>query len=253
MRLQNVLLGLCIVVPLLLAAAVLWRDSEEQYVAMTNLGLRLRVLHQSELDRGQFSQKNWSSWEMVWRPMVVAMQFEAKQAVLRKQGFHLSRPMYEQLSRFAEANIDDEPDLMKLLNQLNFSGDVVEAKAPFVFSEHEQITSLATVTGFHNEVSAILSSESAYSDWLSPILQQQKSLDRSTTCKTLMGLKAFQAYSDRLNSKCAAETKKWAVCGGVNESLTRQMKELQVSSESNLNKYKSRWFVENMNDLCSDI
>jgi hypothetical protein len=109
------------------------------------------------------------------------------------------------------------------------------------------------VDGFHKEISAILASEKAYSDWVFPILQQQKLLDRSTTCKTLMELKSFQAYSDRLKSKCATETNKWLVCGGENEPIARQMKELQASSESNLNKFKSRWLVENMNDLCSGI
>ena len=253
MRFKNVLLGIGIVVPLLAVVAILWRDSEQQYVAMTNLGLRLSALQQSELDGGQFSQKNWPSWEIVWKPMVTAMQFEAKHVAMRRQGFHLSRTMYEQLARFAVENIDDETDLKNLLSQLNFSGDITEAKAPFVFSEHEQKYSLSTVAGFHNEISVILSSESVYSDWLSPILHQQLVLDKSTTCKTLLEIKAFQTYSDRLKSKCATETKKWAVCAGEDEPIARQMKELQVSSDSNLKKFKSRWFVENVNDLCSDI
>jgi hypothetical protein len=112
---------------------------------------------------------------------------------------------------------------------------------------------LATVNGFRNEVSAALASETALSEWLSPILLQQKALDQSVTCKTMAELKTFQAYADRIRKKCAAETKKWAVCSGEDEAITRQMKELQASSESNLNKFRSRWFVENVNELCVGI
>jgi hypothetical protein len=253
LKFRNVLLGICIVVPLLSVIAILWRDSEQQFVAMTNLGLRLKVLQQSELAGSQFNQKNWPSWKIVWKPMVTAMQFEAKHVAIRKKGFHLSNPMYEQLLRFSEEIISDETDLKKMLSKLNFSDEVIEAKAPFVFSVNEQKHSLSTLAGFYNETSAILSSESAYSEWLSPILQQQKLLDKSTTCKTLMEIKSFQAYSDRLKSKCASDTKKWAVCGGKDEPITRQMQELQISLELNLKKFKSRWLVENMSDLCSDI
>lgn len=255
MKYQNVLLGICIVVPMLLVIGVVWRVSEQQYVAMTNLGLRLKVLHQSVLDGGQLGQKNLPSWKMVWKPMITAMQFEAKHALMGKQGIHLSRPMYEQLSRFSEENIDSEADLKNMLSQLNFSDDVIEARSPIVFSESERQYSLSTVTRFRNEMSAILSSETAYSDWLSPILQQQQSLDKATTCKTLMEIKAFQSFSDRLQSKCgsanAGETNKWEVCGGKDEPITRQMKELRISAEANLNKFKTRWSVKDVNDLCS--
>jgi hypothetical protein len=252
-KLKKTLLGICIVAPLLAVAAILWRDSEQQYVEMTNLGLRLSVLRQSVSDGGQFGQKNWPSWEIVWKPMVTAMQFEASHAAMRWRGFHLSRPMYEQLSRFVDEKINDESDLKSLLSQMNFSDDVIEAKVPLVFSKREQQYSRSTVAGFRNEISAILSGEAAYSEWLSPILYQQEVLDKSTTCKTLMEIKAFQTYTDRLKSKCASETKKWAECGGENEAITRQMKELQVSAEANLRKFKSRWPVENVNELCSDI
>ena len=253
MRYRNMLLGICIVVPLLLVIGIFWRDSEQQYVAMTNLGHRLRVLHQSVLDGRQSSQKYRPSWEMAWKPMVTAMQFEAKHALMRKQGFHLSRPMYEQLSRFSEESIDDETDLKNLLSHLDFSDAAFEAKAPLVFSENEQRYSLSTVAVFRHEISAVLSSETAYSDWLSPILHQQQLLDKSTTCKTLMEIKAFQTYSDRLKSKCAAKKNKWAVCGGEDEPITRQMKELQITLESNLKKFRSRWSDENVNDLCADF
>ncbi|HEY6095299.1 MAG TPA: hypothetical protein VIU93_10150 [Gallionellaceae bacterium] len=253
MKYRKILLGICIVVPLLLLAGILWRDSEQQYVAMTNLGLRLKMLQQVELAGSQFSQKNWPSWEMAWKPMITAMQFEAKQAAMRKRGFHLSQTMYEQLLRFSEEKISDETDLKKLLSQLNFSDQVIAATAPLVFSVNEQEYSLSTVARFHNEASAVLSSEIAYSDWVSPILQQQRSLDRATTCKTLMEIKAFQLYTDRLKSKCATETDKWTVCSGKDEPVARQMQELQASLESNLKKFKSRWPVENVNDLCSDF
>lgn len=185
--------------------------------------------------------------------MITAMQFEAKHALMEKQTIHLSRLMHEQLSQFAEENIDSEADLKNILSQLNFSDDVLEANSPIVFSENERKSSLSAVARFRNEISAILSSEAAYSDWLSPILHQQKLADKSTTCKTLMEIKAFQAYSDRLRSRCVTETNKWAVCGGEDEPITRQMKELQISSDSNLRKFKSRWFLENVNDICSDI
>lgn len=254
MKYQNVLLGICIVIPMLLVIGVVWRVSELQYVAMTNMGLRLRVLHQSVSEGGQPGQKNWPSWKITWKPIITAMQLEAKHALMGKQGVHLSRPMYEQLSQFAEEHIDSEADLRNLLSRLNFSDGVIEAKSPIVFSENEQQASLSAVAGFRNEISAVLSSETAYSDWLSPILQQQQALDKSTTCKTLKEIKAFQTYSDRLKSKCAStETNKWAVCGGEDEPITRQMKELQISSESNLKKFKSRWLVEDVNDLCSNF
>lgn len=255
MKYQNMLLGICIVVPTLLVIGVVWRVSEQQYVAMTNLGLRLRVLHQSVLDGGQLGQKNWPSWKMTWKPMITAMQLEAKHALMEKQGIHLSRLMYEQLSQFAEENIDSEADLKNMLARLSFSDDVIEAKSPIVFSENERQFSRSTVIRFRNEMSAILSSETAYSDWLSPILQQQQSLDKATTCKTLMEIKAFQSFSDRLQSKCAntnsGETDKWEVCGGKDEPITRQMKELRISAEANLIKFKSRWPVKDVNDLCS--
>jgi hypothetical protein len=257
MRFKKVLLGICVVVPMLLVTGILWWASEQQYVAMTNLGLRLRVLHQSVLDGGQLSQKNWPSWKMAWKPMITAMQFEAKHALMVKQGVHLSRPMYEQLSRFSEEKIDGEADLMNMLSQLNFPDDVIEAKSPIVFSENEQFSSLSTVDVFRKEITAILSSETAYSDWLSPILQQQQTLDKSTTCKTLMEIKAFQTYSDKLQSKCAStnsgEANKWAVCAGMDEPITRQMKELQASSEANLKKFKSRWLVNDVSGLCSNF
>lgn len=257
MKYRNVLLGICIVVPMLLVVGILWRVSEQQYVAMTNLGLRLRVLHQSVLDGGRLSQKNWPSWKMVWKPMITAMQFEAKHALMEKQGIHLSRPMYEQLSRFSEENIDGETALKSMLFQLDFSDDVIEAKSPIVFSENEQESSLSTVTVFRNEISVVLSSETAYSDWLSPILEQQQLLDKAITCKTLEEIKAFQRFSERVQSKCASansgETNKWTVCGGKDEPITRQMKELQISAEANLTKFKSRWFVKDVNNLCSDI
>lgn len=257
MKYKNVLFGISIVVLVLLAIGILWRVSEQQYVAMTNLGLRLRVLHQSVLDRGHLSQQNWPSWKMVWKPMITAMQFEAKHALMGKQGIHLSRPMYEQLSRFSEEKIDGEADLKNLLSQLNLSDDVIEAKSPIVFSEVEQKSSLSTVTWFRDELSGILSSETAYSAWLSPILQQQQSLDKAIACKTLEEIKAFQAFSDRLQSKCAStnpdETSKWTVCGGKDEPITRQMKELQLSSEANLMKFKSRWLVKDVDNLCSNF
>lgn len=252
-KLRNAALGICIVVPLLSLAGILWQDSEQQYVAMTNLALRLKALQQSEWAGSQLGQKNWPSWEMAWKPMVTAMQFEAKQGTMRRKGFHLSNAMHEQLLRFSREKISGDADLKNLLSQLNFSDEVIEAKAPLVFSVNEHEYSLSTLAGFHNETSAILASETAYSDWLSPILQQQKSLDKSTTCKTLLEIKAFQVYADRLKSKCATETAKWAVCGGKDEPITRQMQELQMSLESNLKKFKSRWSVENVNDLCSDI
>lgn len=252
MRYRNTLLGICIVVPLLLAMSILWRDSEQQYVAMTNLGHRLGVLRQSVLDV-QVGQKYRLSWEMAWKPMVTAMQFEARHALTGAQGFHLSRPMHEQLARFSEENIDNETGLKASLSRLNLSDAAFAAKAPLVFSEKEQRYSLSTVAVFRKEISAVLSSETAYSDWLSPILYQQQLLDRSTTCKTLLEIKAFQTYADRLKNKCAAKKNKWAACGGENEPITRQMKELQMTLESNLKKFKSRWSVENVNDLCADL
>lgn len=189
--------------------------------------------------------------------MITAMQFEAKHALMVKQGIHVSRTMYEQLSRFSEENIDGEADLKNVLTQLNFSDDVIEAKSPIVFSETEQLSSLSSLAGFRNEISAVLSSETDYSDWLSPILQQQKFLDKTTTCKTLMEIKAFQTYSDRLQSKCAStnsgETNILAVCAGMDEPIARQLKELQMSSEANLKKFKSRWFVEDVSGLCSNF
>lgn len=253
MRYQKMLLGLCIVVPLLLALGILWRDSEQQYVAMTNLALRLEVLQKSEFERARLNHKSGPSWEIVWKPMVTAMQFEAKHASLRWQGYHLSQLMHEQLSRFAQENIKDESDLKNLLSQLNFSGDVVEAKLPFVFSQQEQQYSLLILAGFRNDISALSSSETAYSDWLLPILQQQQLLDKTTTCKTLAEIKAFQTYSDRLKSKCATDAKKWAVCGGEDGPISRQMKELQATLESNLKKFQSRWSFENVHDVCFDI
>jgi len=253
MRYKIVFLFLCIVALLLAVVGILWRDSEQQYVAMTNLAQRLQVLQQAGLNDKQSGPKIWPSWQTSWKPLVLAMQFEAKQAVLRGRGFHLSQPMYEQLLNFAEMKIDDESGLKKFLAQLNFSGDVVAAKAPFVFFEQERIDSSTTVTGFRNEVSAALASEAALSEWLSPILLQQKALDQSVTCKTVAELKTFQAYADRIRKKCAADTKKWAVCSGEDESIARQVKELQTSSESNLNKFKSRWFVDNVNELCAGI
>lgn len=253
MRYRNTLLGISIVVPLLLVISILWRDSERQYVAMTNLGHRLAVLRQSVLDGRQVSQKHRPSWEMAWKPMVTAMQFEARHALAGTQGFHLSRPMHEQLSRFSEKDIDDETGFKDLLSRLNLSEAVFVARVPLVFSADEQRYSLSTVAVFRKEISAMLSSETAYSDWLSPILYQQQLLDKSTTCKTLMEIKAFQTYSDRLKSKCAAKKNKWAVCSGENAPITRQMKELQMTLESNLKKFQSRWSVENVNDLCADF
>ena len=252
-KFKKALPGIGIVALLLAFASVLWRDSEQQYVAMTNLGLRLRVLQQSVLDGGRFGQKNRPSWKIVWKPMVTAMQFEANHAAMRWQGVHLSRPMYEQLSRFAGEKIDDESDLMGLLSNLNFSDDVVAAQVPLIFSEQEQQYSRSAVAGFRGEISAILSSEAAYSEWLSPILYQQQVLDKSTTCKTLMEIRAFQTYADRLKNKCASETKKWSVCGGDDEPIARQMQELQISAEANLKKFKTRWSVENVSELCSDL
>lgn len=257
MKYQNVLFGISIVVLMLLAIGILWRASEQQYVAMTNLGLRLKVLHQSVSDRGQLGQKNWPSWKVTWKPMITAMQLEAKHALMGKQGIHLSRLMYEQLSQFAEEHIDNEADLKNMLSRLNLSDDVIEARSPIVFSENERQFSLSTVARFRDEMSAISSSETAYSDWLSPILQQQQSLDKATTCRTLMEIKAFQSFSDRLQSKCAStnsgETDKWGVCGGKEEPVTRQMKELRISAEANLIKFKSRWSVKDVNDLCSNF
>jgi hypothetical protein len=240
------------VVSLLLAAGILWRESEQQYVAMTNLALRLEVLQKSAAER-QLGQLSWPSWEIVWKPMVTAMQFEARIATIRWRGYHLSRTMHEQLSRIAEAKIGDEADLKNLLAQLDFSGDAVEARLPLVFSERQQQYSLSTLTGFRDDIAARLSRETAYADWLMPILQQQQSLDKATTCRTLAEIKAFQTYTDRLQSRCVTDSKKWAVCAGKNEPITRQMKELQATLESNLKKFKSRWPTENVHDLCSDI
>jgi len=257
MKYQNMLLGICLVVPMLLVAGIVWRVSEQQYVAMTNLGLRLKVLHQSVSEGGQLGQKNWPSWKMTWKPMITAMQLEAKHALMGKRGIHLSRPMYEQLSQFAEEHIDSDVDLNNMLSRMSFSDGVMDAKLPIVFSEGERQFSLSTVARYKDEMAAILTSEIAYSDWLSPILQQQQSLDKATTCKTLMEIKAFQSFSDRLLSKCAntntGETNKWEVCGGKVEPVTRQMKELRISADANLNKFKSRWSVKDVDSLCSSF
>lgn len=252
MRYRNTLLGICIVVPLLLAMSILWWDSERQYVALTNLGHRLAVLRQSVLDGRQVGEE-YRPRGMAWKPMVTAMQFEAKHALSGMPGFHLSRPMHEQLARFSEEDIGAETELKNSLSRLDFSAAVLEARAPLVFSENEQRYSLSTVAVFRKEISDILSGETAYSDWLSPILYQQQSQDRSTTCKTLLEIKAFQTYADRLKNKCAAKKNKWAACGGENEPIARQLKELQLTLESNLKKFKSRWSVANVDELCADF
>ena len=253
MKYRYAFLGLGIFLPVLLLAGILWYDSEQQYVAMTNLGRRLKVLQQSGLVANQPGQKNGRPWKMVWKPMLTAMQYEARHAAMRPKGLHLSQAMYEQLSRFSEENIGDEADLRKVLSRLKFPDESLEAKAPIVLGTKEQAYSLATLAEFHKETAAILASENAYSDWLTPILQQQRLLDRTTTCKTLKEMKAFQVYGDRLRSKCATETEKWAVCGRKDEPIARQMQELQLSLESNFRKFKSRWPVDNVNDLCADF
>ncbi len=254
MNYRKALLGIGIAVPLLLAllaAGILWRISEQQYVAMTNLGLRLKVLRQSLSEQRQPGQESRPSWKAIWKPMITAMQFDAKHALMGQQGMHLSRPMHEQLSRFSAAAIDSDADLKDTLSRLDLSEGVMEARLPIVFSESERLTALSSVDRFHQEISGILSSEAAYTDWLSPILQQQRSLDRSVICKTQVEIEAFQAFADTLQSKCASTKNKWTACGGKNESINRQMKELQTSLETSLAKFKSRWSVKDAGNLCS--
>lgn len=257
MKYRNVLLGILIVVPTLLAIGIFWWVSEQQYVAMTNLGLRLRVLHQSLADRGELGQRTWPSRKMAWKPMITAMQLEAKHALMGRPGVHLSRPMHEQLSRFSRENFEGEADLKNVLSRMNFSDEVIEARWPIVFNQIEHQASLASVARFHSEILVVLSSETAYSDWVSPILQQQQSLDKAVICKSLEEMKGFQTFTDRVQSKCAStnpgEKAKWAVCAGRNEPINRQMEELRKSLETNLVKFKSRWRVEDVNNLCSGI
>lgn len=252
MKYGKVLLGFWIILPMVLAAGILWRVSEQQYVAMTNLGLRLRVLQQSTLAGEQLSQGNWPSWKTIWGPMITAMQFEAKHALAGWQGVHLSDPMHEQLLRFSERSIESEPDLKNVLSRLNLSDAVFETRLPIVFSKDEQQSSLSAVPLFRDEIAAIFASETAYSNWLSPILQQQESVDKSYICKTLKEIEGFQAFSDRLQSKCASTKNKWTVCGGKDEPVARQIKELRISFEANLAKFKSRWLVKDVKTLCAD-
>lgn len=255
MNYRNVLLGILIVVPTLSAIGIFWWVSEQQYVAMTNLGLRLRVLHQSLADKGELGQRNWPSRKMAWKPMITAMQLEAKHTLVGRPGIHLSRPMHEQLSRFSGENFAGVADLKNVLSRLNFSDEVIEARWPIVFNQIENQSSLASVVQFHNEILAVLSSETAYSDWVSPILQQQQSVDKAIICKSLEEMKGFQAFSERVQHKCASKnpgkTAKWAVCAGRDEPINRQINELQKSLETNLVKFKSRWLVEDVNNLCS--
>lgn len=252
MKYRKLILGICLALPLLLVAGILWRASEQQYVAMTNLGLRLRVLQESALNDGQLGQENRLSWVMAWKPLTTAMQFEARQALSGRRGIHLSRPMHEQLSQFSEGNIESEADLKAMLSRLKFSDEMIESNAPIVFSRNEQLSSSSSVARFRKEMAGVLSREAAYSNWLSPILRQQHSQDRSVICKTQVEIEAFQAFSDKLQSRCASTKNKWAACNGKSEPVARHMKELQMSLEADLEKFKSRWSFKDVGSLCSD-
>lgn len=237
----------------LFALAILWRESERQYVTMMNLTQRLEALRPLIMDEKLPLKKYSPAGEVAWKPMLIAMQFEAKQALGRMQGFHATGSMYEPLSRFAAVNLDDAPSVKHFLSKMSFGQAALETNVPLVFSADEQRYSRLSVAAFRQEITAMQSREAAYVDWLSPILYQQQRLDRSTTCKTLMELKAFQTYADRLKSRCEAKKNKWAVCGGESEPITRQMKELQMTLESNLKKFQSRWPRENVNELCANF
>lgn len=252
MKYRNVVVGIGIALSVLLAllaTAILWRDSEQEYVAMTNLGLRLKVLRQSVLNPGLPDQENLHTFRTIWRPMITAMQIEARHA-LRTPGLHASSQLHEQLAQFSETTLNDEADWKSMLSRLDFPESVIEPRLPIVFSEKEQLASLSTVNEFQKEILLASSSESAYTSWLSPILQQQQAHDRSVLCKTRAEIEAFQMFSDKLQSKCASTRNKWTACSGKNESIARQMKELQMTFDTSLAKYKSRWTVKDVENLC---
>ena len=255
MKYKTALLGTCVVVLLLLVAGTLWKSSERQYVTITNLGLRLKVLQQAILSKAKFEQKSWPSWEMIWKPMLASMQTEAQRAVAEEQGIHISEAMYQQLSRFAGADIGGEDAFKNVASQLDFPDAEIKARLPVVFSGQEQQASMYNVDRFREEIAGILSKEAGYLDWLSPILYEQRLRDRAVACKVLMEISAFKAYSDRLRSRCAnasPRTKsKWKACSGEGEPIVRQMRELQVTSAVNLEKFKSRWPVKDGEDICS--